>query len=303
MFRTLVAAALLALAAHSPAVAEWKKLQTPAEVAALDPAEVLILDIRGPTVYSGGHVKGAVNAPYPMWRGPADNPGRRLSDDQLTEVLRSIGAEKDKPTVVTYGGKNDTDFGAAARVYWTLKSAGIEQVAILNGGLRAWRNDRLEFSSTPVQPTPSNIQAALSDQWLLTREGVQDIVEGRSKARLVDARPVEFFEGRRKHEAAREAGTLQGALSLAHSTWFAPDKFKLITTPEAAQKIARNAGYDPSKNSGETLVVFGNTGHWAATNWFALSEIAGIENVKLYPESMVGWSNAFLPMVNGKRPN
>ena len=43
---------------------------------------------------------------------------------------------------------------------------------------------------------------------------------------------------------------------------------------------------------------FCNTGHWAATNWFALSELAGIENVKLYPESLVGWSHAGLPMAN-----
>ncbi|MEL6481756.1 MAG: sulfurtransferase, partial [Pseudomonadota bacterium] len=38
-----------------------------------------------------------------------------------------------------------------------------------------------------------------------------------------------------------------------------------------------------------TVVSFCNTGHWAASNWFALSEIAEIEDVRLYPESMVGW--------------
>ncbi len=298
MFRTLAAAALLAFAFHSPALADWKKLQTPEEVAALDPAEALILDIRGQTVYLGGHVPGAVNAPYPLWRGPAANPGRELPDDQLTELLRSIGAEKDKPTIVTYAGKDETDFGAAARVYWTLKSAGIEQIAILNGGVRAWKDAKLKLSMAPVQPMESQIEASLSDQWMLTREGVLDVVEGRSKARLVDARPLEFFEGRKKHAAAKQAGTLQGALSLVHSSWFGPDKYKMTDTPEAAEKIARKAGYSGGKGDGEVLVSFCNTGHWAATNWFALSEVAGIENVKLYPESMVGWSNAYMPMVN-----
>ena len=43
---------------------------------------------------------------------------------------------------------------------------------------------------------------------------------------------------------------------------------------------------------------FCNTGHWAATNWFALSEVAGIEGVRMYPESMVGWSNAGYDMAN-----
>jgi thiosulfate/3-mercaptopyruvate sulfurtransferase len=37
---------------------------------------------------------------------------------------------------------------------------------------------------------------------------------------------------------------------------------------------------------------FCNTGHWAATNWFALSEVLGQPNVKLYAGSMVDWTNA-----------
>jgi len=48
----------------------------------------------------------------------------------------------------------------------------------------------------------------------------------------------------------------------------------------------------------KTIVSYCNTGHWAATNWFALSELSGLKGVKLYPESMVGWSNADLPMDN-----
>lgn len=39
-----------------------------------------------------------------------------------------------------------------------------------------------------------------------------------------------------------------------------------------------------------------------ATNWFALSELAGIDNVKLYPESMAGWSNAGYDMANVPGP-
>jgi thiosulfate/3-mercaptopyruvate sulfurtransferase len=45
-------------------------------------------------------------------------------------------------------------------------------------------------------------------------------------------------------------------------------------------------------------VSFCNSGHWAATNWFVLSEVLGQPDVKLYPESLVGWSQADLPMAN-----
>ncbi|MNJ76920.1 hypothetical protein D3C77_743060 [compost metagenome] len=43
---------------------------------------------------------------------------------------------------------------------------------------------------------------------------------------------------------------------------------------------------------------FCNTGHWAATNWFVMSEIAGNTQVKMYPDSMVDWSRSELPMQN-----
>ena len=37
-------------------------------------------------------------------------------------------------------------------------------------------------------------------------------------------------------------------------------------------------------------ISYCNTGHWAAVVWFALSEQAGIPNVKLYDGGMVGWT-------------
>ena len=66
--------------------------------------------------------------------------------------------------------------------------------------------------------------------------------------------------------------------------------------PESqARQIAASSPIDPAKET----VSFCNTGHWAATNWFALSEVLGQKNVKLYPGSMTEWSqDATLPMAN-----
>jgi thiosulfate/3-mercaptopyruvate sulfurtransferase len=45
-------------------------------------------------------------------------------------------------------------------------------------------------------------------------------------------------------------------------------------------------------------ISYCNTGHWAATNWFVLSEVANVSDVKLYAESMVEWSVLNKPMEN-----
>jgi thiosulfate/3-mercaptopyruvate sulfurtransferase len=53
-------------------------------------------------------------------------------------------------------------------------------------------------------------------------------------------------------------------------------------------------------NPQKETISFCNTGHWAATNWFAMSEVLGHKNVILYAGSMVDWSQDAngLPMAN-----
>lgn len=270
----------------------WKRLLSPAELDALIAGdEVLLVDIRSVKDYGRGHVEGAVNVPYHAWRGPAENPGKLIDDAKLTLNLQQLGVEPDSRVVVTYQGADATDFGAAARVYWTIKSAGVDSVAILNGGVNAWREAGLPLSTEEASNFPSDTEFTLSDRWLMTEDDVAGVVAGETEAMLIDARPTAFFEGRKKHDAASWAGTLKDALNLEHVAWFTTATGQgaaFEADPETIRALARETGWTP----GEPVVSFCNTGHWAASNWFALSEIAGIENVKLYPESMVGWTRA-----------
>ena len=84
-------------------------------------------------------------------------------------------------------------------------------------------------------------------------------------------------------------------MNLEHDKWFVPGTATFVSTEEA-KKIAAVAPLDPQHET----VSFCNTGHWAATDWFALSEVVGQKNVKLYPGSMVDWTQAAnsLPMEN-----
>jgi hypothetical protein len=70
-----------------------------------------------------------------------------------------------------------------------------------------------------------------------------------------------------------------------------------LLSAEEIRLVARRNGIEAGRGEA-TTVSFCNTGHWAATNWFVLSEVLGERNVKLYPESMVDWSASGLPMDN-----
>ena len=298
MRRLLLAAAVAAAIAAPASAAEWKKLMEPADLAPLVGTDVVILDIRSEKEFTRGHVDGALNAPYPSWRGPKENPGRTLDDAALTERMQSLGLDRADRVVVTYHGRDATDFGAAARVYWTLKSAGLTEIAILNGGLVNWVRSGEPLSTNPGTVARSTETFSLADDWMMTQEGVRAVVDGKADAQIIDARPVAFLQGKKKHPAAKVAGTIEGAANVTHSSWFTGEGKRRVSSVEDVIRLAKEAGIE----SGETRPVasFCNTGHWAATNWFALSELAGIKNVKLYPESMVGWTKADQPVVTQK---
>jgi thiosulfate/3-mercaptopyruvate sulfurtransferase len=292
--RALFAALFLAL----PALVAAQPLITPEELATrLAEPTLRVVDIRagkndeGKTPYELGHIAGALSAPYPKWRGPGDNPGKLPDEAALTELVRRLGIDRSTPVVVVYAGSNATDFGAAARVYWTLKAAGIPKLSILNGGMKAWNAAKQPVTTEVATVAPSTYTVKLDPKLVATQEEVASVI-GKPGVSLLDARPVAFFTGETRHTAAKTPGTLVGAKNIDHSVWFGKGSSVLLPTSDV-KRLAQEYGV-----TDQPTVSFCNTGHWAATNWFVLSEVLGHQDVKLYPESTVGWSNAGLPMAN-----
>jgi thiosulfate/3-mercaptopyruvate sulfurtransferase len=196
--------------------------------------------------------------------------------------------------VVVSTGKDVTDFGAAARVYWTLKVLGLKELSVLNGGVAAWTAAGLPLDNAKVTVAASTFEPRIDESLVASRE--QTIAAASSgSAKLVDARPPEFFKGETRHQAAKLPGTLKGAVNVEHASWFKPGTTTFVTADEA-RRIAATTPLDPGRDT----ISFCNTGHWAATNWFAMSEVLGQNNVKLYAGSMVDWTQApdALPMDN-----
>ena len=260
-------------------------LLSPAELSPLlQQPQVRVIDIRAPKEFAADHIPGSVNAPYAKWRGPATNPGELPDHAKLVELVQSLGLTADTHAVVVSHGKDATDFGAMARVYWTLKSLGLKELSILNGGLKEWEAAKLPFSNVAIQVAPSTYAPSFDASWLSTREDISQRIK-LSNAVLVDSRPDAFYQGKTQAPAAKLAGTLPGAVQLDFNQWFEPKSSKFVDTAKAKTIAAQIHVPD-----GQDAVAFCNTGHWAATDWFGLSEVAGIPNVKLYAGSMVDWT-------------
>jgi thiosulfate/3-mercaptopyruvate sulfurtransferase len=194
--------------------------------------------------------------------------------------------------IVIHGGSNHTEFGAAARVYWTLKVGGLTKLSVVDGGTRAWKDAGGELATEARQVEPSDFTYVYDQRQIVTREELAQIIRSDDTPRLLDARPAPFFKGEVKPATAARYGTLPGADSFDNAQFFAADGFRLKPRAELLA-LVQQTGTD----QGDT-VSFCNTGHWAATNWFVISEIAGNRAARLYPASMVEWSRSELPMEN-----
>lgn len=290
MLRTsALALAILALPAGVLATPEgWQPLLSPGELADIlaENDNVRVVHVSGD--FGAGHIPGAVFAAYAEWRGPADNPGALRPVAEFEALVQRLGIEADTPVVVVHSGANQTDMGTAARVYWTLRSLGVQDLALVNGGFLAWQAAGLPVSTTPDTVAASDFTPVWNDNWRVSTAEVRALVDS-GDSRLIDARPRGFFEGRTWTIA--RPGTIRGADHLTYDVWFQSNE---MVGPETAREIAERHG----QTDAPLTVSFCNTGHWAAINWFALSELAGVENTRLYAESMAEYAAAGHPLDN-----
>ena len=278
-------ACIAALAQAAPE--GWAPLLQPDELAAVLERDegVRVIHVSGD--FAEGHVPGAAHAPYAEWRGPPQNPGALRTPEEFGDLVRSLGIAADTPVAIVHAGSDPTDMGTAARVYWTLKSLGVEDLALVNGGFAAWRAAGLPVGTEAADIAPSDFVPDWDDSLRVTTAEVEALVD-EGGASLIDARPSSFFEGR--FWTIARPGTVPGAGSLTYEDWF--DGTRMLPEDEIAAIAADRAPEAP------LTVSFCNTGHWAAINWFALSELAGVPDTRLYAESMAEWTAAGRPLDN-----
>ena len=282
---------LLIFALPLPALAApqgWTVMLEPAQLANILAASPNVLVIQVTGNYQAAHIPGSINVPYAQFRGPRENPGAIPALEGLTTLVRSSGIDAQTPVVVVHSGQDAADFGAAARVYWTLKSLGVKDLALLNGGLAGWVAANLPVSTEATMVAASEFTPKWNDQWRVSTNEVEELV-GDKSARLIDARTEDFFEG--VHASSGRPGTIKGATNITFSDFFEGSRVKPQT--QLSQILAAN-----SESAVPITVSFCNTGHLAAINWFVMSELQGVPNTRLYAESMTEWSMASRPMDN-----
>ncbi|MXX20602.1 MAG: sulfurtransferase [Cenarchaeum sp. SB0665_bin_23] len=101
----------------------------------VDTGSSILLDARERLNYLSGHIPGAINMPYTMFKDAENNKILRAPDD-LSRIFKNRGLDPNKPIrIITYCGSAGTLSGL---VYYALRQAGFTQISMYANSFREW---------------------------------------------------------------------------------------------------------------------------------------------------------------------
>jgi thiosulfate/3-mercaptopyruvate sulfurtransferase len=233
--------------------------------------------------YASAHLPGAVflDLDTDLSDTTVEDAGRHPLPDRetLAGLLGRLGIGN-QHTVVAY---DDSGGAIAARLWWLLRWLGHADVAVLDGGWRAWTDAGL-----PTTPdVPEHPPASFTIHPPLTKVVDRSTVQHRGDSVLYDARAPERYFGE-VEPVDPIAGRIPGAVNIPTATLLGPGgRFlppeELATTlgPTTEQSIA-------SCGSGVTACAV-----------ILAAVAAGLPEPALFPGSYSEWSRAGLPVASG----
>lgn len=234
--------------------------------------QTVLIDVRTEEDYLKGHIPGAVRidpnavaAPY----SPIDGALKPIS--QIAEMFGELGVGPDT-RVVLYDDKGGFH---AARMFWVLEYLGHSNVALLDGGLTAWKDEDGALESGAVaRALVRKLEPALtprrfaSADWILERRDEEETI-------VIDVRPPALWA----------KGHIPWALNIPWKGNLRADK---TMKPEAALLAHFAAmGVTPDKD----IVIHCQNGLASAHSYFAL-RLIGFPRVRTYHRSWSEWGSS-----------
>ena len=138
-----------------------------------------------------------------------DLPHMLPSPEAFAEAAGKLGLSRDG-MIVAY---DSWGVRASARVWWTLRVMGFDNVRVLDGGLKAWSAEGRATESGEVTPSPTVVAAAFRPELVRDVQAVKALLAS-GEAQLLDARGAARFRGEAPEpRAGLRGGHMPGALN------------------------------------------------------------------------------------------
>ena len=255
----------------------------------LERDELAIFDCRfelgnpawGETEFAREHIPGAqylhldrdLSGPITSQSGRHPLPEPR----EFGRRIAALGAGSDVQLVAYDQGNG----AYAARFWWMARWIGIRHVAVLDGGMAAWRAAGLPLESAVRAPRPRELVVNVSPDSVVESAALDELRQ-RPGTLLVDARGADRFAGRNE-TIDPVAGHVPGARNLPFAGNLGADG-KFLAPERLRQRWNALLGSQPPTS----VVAMCGSGVTACQNLLAL-EHAGLGGGRLYAGSWSEW--------------
>jgi thiosulfate/3-mercaptopyruvate sulfurtransferase len=249
----------------------------------------------GPQAYAQGHLPGArfMHQDHDLAGPKNGRNGRHPLPDRaaMAERLRAAGLHRDQQLVAydDHGGMY------AVRLWWLARWLGHENVAVLDGGIKAWTGAGFPLDTAVPLPRPGDFAESAS---LVRAVDTREIVDqlGTDRLIIVDMRAPERYRGEAE-PIDPVAGHVPGALNRPFQQNLRPDgRFKPaeVLRQEYEALLGGRPPSDVAFHCGSGVV---------ACHGVIAMELAGLTGSALYPGSWSEWcADPGRPVATGPEP-
>lgn len=262
---------------------------SPKQLKEFSPENLIILDVRtgkdGYQNYLNKHLRGArfVDLEKDLAEIVEDaayggrHPLPKIQ--KFAETVSRLGISEDSHVII-YDDKNGAN--AAARAWWMLKSFGLKNVQVLDGGIQAAQKEGLAFSSEVEAFEKSEI--ITKEQWVLPVSSLEDVEKEltNESATVIDVRDAYRYKGE-SEPIDLVAGHIPRAINIPFSENL--DENGDFLKPE----VLKEKYLKLLENKPEKLIIHCGSGVTACHTILALA-YAGFEIPNLYVGSWSEWS-------------
>ena len=237
----------------------------------IDKEDAVLIDAQKLNLYEKGHIEGAINISRAdiVVEKPVANT--LAPKEQIEKVLGNAGISKDT-AVIIYDNNNNMD---SARLWWTMKVYGHENIKVVSGGLEALVKEGLEKTteSTNVntveyvaQEKNTNMIATIDEVKAQVNDPIENVV-------LIDTRSQEEYD----------AGTIPSSMYIEYiNNNYKDGTYKSV-------QDTRIMYLDEKINPEDTIIMYCKSSVRGAQTYLALHN-AGYRNLKLFDGAWLEWT-------------
>ena len=229
--------------------------------------EIILISARPATDFAKVHAMGAINV------DPAElvNELQMLKPvGDISTLLGNKGINSSK-NIVVY---DDGAMKGAGRIYWTLKYLGVENVTVVDGGMKSWRINRLPVTKNPTMAKKTTFSPKIQKQYLADFVAVKSSINQPSTI-LLDVRSADEFND--------PAGHLPGSINLEYSN--------VLNTNGTLKSVAQLTELFEKQGitKDKKVIVFCRSSVRAGVVFLALHSALDYPNVKVYDGAFLEW--------------